>query len=179
MRVYVREAADVALQVIKHGWWDMHTDAGQLGVWCNEAPPTGVWLAAGRGIVMGGPEGNVVLCTDVPEELFREMEAQEGTRQLTEEEARELCGGGPGAADMEYQRMGYAIIPAEVLNRQGKPQVYDHDYAGCSRKDLVRGAEKWEAGGVPDKAREMRAAMEFFDKIGWLTPVKAREEGAS
>jgi hypothetical protein len=65
-----------------------------------------------------------------------------------------------------------------VLNRIGKPQVYDHFYAGLSRRELLRSAEEWENSGDVasyQHAQEMRGAIAFFDRIGWLTPLKVRE----
>jgi hypothetical protein len=83
--------------------------------------------------------------------------------------------------DELQHRSGYrlALIPAEELNRLGKPQVYNHDYADCSRRDLVKAIERWEADGSvrsDQRANEMREAMAFFDSIGWLTPLRPREE---
>ena len=83
------------------------------------------------------------------------------------------------------------LIPAEALNGVGRPQVYDHVWysaAGWSRRGLLQAARKWEAhasaSGTPAdsaaamlrQAQGMRDAIAFFDSIGWLTPVKAKEE---
>jgi hypothetical protein len=73
--------------------------------------------------------------------------------------------------------MGWAIIPAEVLNRHGRPQLYDHEYADSSRRALLQAVDGWEKAGRPHHAAGMRAAIAFFDRIGWLTPVRLREEG--
>jgi hypothetical protein len=168
MRVYIRVPAAVALELIEDGFRDMHHDQGEVGVWCYGRPPDGI----------EGPEGDTVLCGEVPEEVFREREAQESTQSLTKDEAKRMYAGGPEPEGLEYQRMGYAIIPAEVLIRHGKPRVYDHDYAGSSRRELVQAIRVWEADRPEglSHAQEMRSAVEFFDRIGWLTPLKLREE---
>jgi hypothetical protein len=178
MRVYVNTSAAVALELLEHGFRDIHTVSGQAGVWCDGRPRGGFRPAAGHGVMVGGPLGNTVLCTDVPEDVFREAEFQESTRSLTPEETARAEAGGPDPDDLEYQRMGYAVIPAEVLNRYGKPRLYDHDYAGCSRAELVRDIQTW--GRDPDPAsqktaQEMRDAMAFFDRVGWLAPLRLHE----
>jgi hypothetical protein len=135
-------------------------------------------------VIIGGPEGDTVLYAEVPEEEFRQREFEESTRSLTRDEVaqfdpdKEVDG-------LEYVRMGYAIIPAEILNRHGRPQLYDHEYAGGSRADLFKAINAWEqkepaadpdAQTARDKhVSELRAAMEFFDKVGWQTPLALRE----
>jgi hypothetical protein len=206
VRVYTRTSAAVALELLERGFQDLHTDAGQDGVWCADSPPGDFRPAAGTGVMLGGPEGDTVLCTDVPEDVFRELEMQESTRSLTMEEAVKVREGDPWPEGLEYQSMGYAIIPADTLNRYGRPRLYDHEYAGYSRADLIRatralgedeGGEvtRYEAGPDgdpvyagegpetgPDPAgrrrlvQEMRDAVEFFDRVGWRTPLRLREE---
>jgi hypothetical protein len=107
----------------------------------------------------------VTLCLDVPESVFAEHD-------VTDEIQKE---------------MGYhlALIPAAELNRLGAPRVYDHFYAGSSRRELVQASRMWQEGTEEWKqedeaqrqhAQEMRDAIAFFDRIGWLTPVKLQEE---
>lgn len=168
MRVYIRVPAAVALELLDQDFRDMHVDppaAPDPGVWCDDKPRGGLRAAAGTGVILGGPEGDTVLCTDVPEEVFRDREEQEGTRPLTLEEAERLRQGGPEPEGTEYVRMGYAIIPADVLNRYGRPQLYDHDYSGCSRAELVQAIQAWEQhaadfdyAGSPESRKHAEAA---------------------
>jgi hypothetical protein len=83
-------------------------------------------------------------------------------------------------------------LDCEFAVKLGKPRVYDHDYAGCSRRDLLRSAwtseghAEYAAGFDPEghaaqikaHAQKMRDAIEFFDHIGWLTPLRLREQAA-
>jgi hypothetical protein len=76
--------------------------------------------------------------------------------------------------------MGYAIIPAEVLNQYGRPQVYLHEFATDSRAELLRAILGWEQGDEGDQefARAMRRAVDFLDRSGWRTPLRIQEEGS-
>jgi hypothetical protein len=77
----------------------------------------GVWVTdrpGGRDERFAGP---VTLYQDVPDDEYRRYEVVED-------------GGGPG-----YR---LSLIPAAALNRLGKPAVYDHAFAGCSRRELLR-----------------------------------------
>ena len=47
---------------------------------------------------MGGPQGDTTLCLEVPEDLFREREAQESTRPLTADEEKQIESGWPEPA---------------------------------------------------------------------------------
>jgi hypothetical protein len=183
MRVYIRVSAEVALKLLAEGFSDVHHDAGRDGIWCDDRPRGGIRAAPGRGVLVGGgPEGDTVLCAEVPEEIFQELEAQVSTWSLTAEEF-ERCRQNPGwePEGMEYQRMGYAVIPAATLNQHGRPRLFDHDYLGeGDRRYLVRAAEAWEsaAGYEPDyapKAKELRDAIAFLDQVGWQTPLRLRE----
>jgi hypothetical protein len=77
----------------------------------------GAWLINRALGANEGFEGPVTLCPDVPDEEFRRYEAVED-------------GGGPG------YRM--ALVPAAALNRLGRPAVYDHAFAGRSRRESLR-----------------------------------------
>ncbi len=92
----------------------------------------------------------MILCLDVPDDAFDEHEV--GEREF--------------------------LVPADVLNSLGKPSVYDHEYAGSSRRELLQAAEFWEeTGGVQSfqHGDGMRSAIQFFDEIGWLTPLRLEE----
>jgi hypothetical protein len=105
-----------------------------------------------------GCEGDVVLCIDLSKAAYKRFGLE-----------IELC---------PYK---VAIIPALALNFIGTPQVYDHRFAGMSRRDLVfaaRRAEKRHTESYP-KAEDIRAAIAFFDEIGWLSPLKLQESKAS
>jgi hypothetical protein len=78
----------------------------------------GVCFADRQLDVNDGFEGDVTLCMDAPDEVFERHEVIED-------------GAPPG-----YGRR--ALIPAVVLNQIGKPKVYDHYFAGCSRRDMLR-----------------------------------------
>ena len=82
--------------------------------------------------------------------------------------------------------MGYAVIPADELNRHGRPQVYSHEYAGFSRQKCLQLIQHWEqaeSSGDADAdetrrrlVQQMRDAMDFFDRIGWQAPLCLHEE---
>jgi hypothetical protein len=116
----------------------------------------GVYLADAQLDANDGFEGPVTLCLDVPDDVFQKYEWVE-------------------------DGLGYrhAVIPAEVLNRLPRPQVYDHLFAGCSRRQMVQAIRRREhAGSVGyPSVQDMRDAMAFFDRIGWLTPVRLSEGG--
>jgi hypothetical protein len=123
--------------------------------WYTEFGLRGVYLSGAPLDANDGFSGDVVLCLDVPDEvLARYNVADEATPAV------------------------FALVPAGELNKLGKPRVYDHDLAGLSRRELlhaIRGMEDRGRGGRK-RAREMRAALAFFDKIGWLTPLRLQEE---
>jgi hypothetical protein len=117
----------------------------------------GVWLGDIQRGSGAGFDGDVTLCMEVPENQFEQYEASEPSRGCRE-----------------------ALIPADVLNRLCKPLIYDHSYAGCTRRELVKTAESLEQEGDADdpNVNAIRAAIEFFDEIGWLTPVKLQEQAS-
>jgi hypothetical protein len=78
--------------------------------------------------------------------------------------------------DTDYR---LAIVPAAVLNRFGRPLVYDAFCAGSSRAEILRILRLYEENPHPlgePGAREMRDAIAFFDRIGWSTPLKLHEQ---
>jgi hypothetical protein len=180
MRVWVRVRADVALRLLdQQHWEDLHTDLGRDGLWCDDRPRgCGLRDAPGRGVIMGGgTEGATLLCTDIPEDVYREREIVEGTRPLTAEEAKQMTEGGPEPENMEYQNMGYAIIPAEVLNQFGPPRLWGHEHTGSSRKELLDAIALWEKrGDTPEMVKELQDAVAFHDQVGWTTPLCLREQ---
>lgn len=92
MRVYINTTEETAIRLLKHQRWeDLHTDLGMRGLWCEDRPRGPFRKASGAGVVMGmGPEGDVVLCADLPEEVFRGLEVSEGVRSLTDEESKRV-----------------------------------------------------------------------------------------
>jgi hypothetical protein len=180
IRVFTRTPADVALRLLERGGWeDLHADGGEVGVWCDDAPRAGLRAASGRGVMVAGPDGNTTLCTDLPAGIFRARERQESTRSLTAEEFARFEKDGVWPDGLEYQYMGYAIIPADVLNQYGPPRLWDHEYSGMSRKELLDAAARWgqeHSPGCQEKAKELRAAVAFFDRVGWSTALCLTEE---
>jgi hypothetical protein len=63
-----------------------------------------------------------------------------------------------------------------VLNRHGRVQVYDHEFARHSRRELLQYL-KLQSEDHPT-AQRVRRAMKFFDKIGWVTPLKLKEQAS-
>jgi hypothetical protein len=186
IRLYIRVTSVSALKMMADGFWDIHSDLGEEGVFCEDRPRHGFRAAAGQGLMICGPEGDTVLCVDVPDEVFHEREVCEGTRGLTEEEVAQFNKDGSFPEGLEMQHMGHALIPAAILNQYGRPRLYDHEYAGASRRELLQSIRRWELKepsenddaeqGRQRHIQEMRDAIVFFDKIGWLTPLRFTEE---
>jgi hypothetical protein len=151
-RVYVTTTITQTREFLRDGFTDLHAFVGSAGVWVGGAP-----LNENDGF-----GGDVVLALSVPEEVFERYEWSETDPADPYRET--------------WVRTGRALIPAEVLNGFGRPEIYDHDYAGGTRRQLVRNARTWEEAGANEKAAELRAAVAFFDEIGWLTPLRVREE---
>ena len=150
MRLYFTTTVARADSIFQDGFSDLYEEGGISGVWFADRP-----LDANDGF-----DGDVVLCLELPAEEFT-------LHEWVEDE------GGPG-----YR---YALAPSATLNRFGPPKVYDHTYAGSSRRELVQAIRMWEEADRPEaraRAQEMRNAMEFFDRIGWLTPLRLRENSA-
>jgi hypothetical protein len=151
MRVYLTTTVATADAIFRDGWTNLHEDCGKVGVHLADAQ-----LGPNDGFC-----GPLTLCLDVPEDMFRRYEVEE--------------------AGLGYR---YAIVPAEALNGLGvKPQVYDHEYAGESRRDFLQAIRAWDRAGkrqgdleIRKHVQQMRDAFDFFDRIGWLTPVKLSEQ---
>jgi hypothetical protein len=103
-----------------------------------------------------GFTGEVTICLEIPDDVFSRWEWVE---------------------DGEGLGFRLSLIPADVLKQLGKPQIYDDEFAGISRRDMVQAIKRWEQQGDWQPAQQLREAMEFFDRIGWLTPVKIQEQG--
>jgi hypothetical protein len=122
---------------------------------CAEFGREGVYWSDSPLGAADGFDGEVVLSLDVSDELFQGWDVPD---ELT-----------PGRL---------ALIPAEVLNRIGKPQVHDHQFAGSWRREEVQAIQSSEAAdSVAGRraAKAMRDAKAFFDRIGWLRPVSPQE----
>jgi hypothetical protein len=119
---------------------------------CNEFGWTGVYLATTAPGASDGFQSDVTLWLDIPEEIFEHYECH----------------------DELQAAWGYrlALIPAPELNRHGPVRIYDHKYAGFSRREMLIAIR----ANHPE-AREMRRALEFFDRIGW--PLKPKEQPES
>lgn len=150
MRVYFTTTYEITKRIFEQGFWDMHTD---------EADRKGVWFAAEPLGANDGFEGDVVLCTEVPDDTFAKYKVDDPAHSWLD-----------------------ALIPASVLNEIGKPQVYDHPFAGMGRGELLKAEKLREEEGSVDSfldADKFRAASKFFDEIGWQTPLILREQGTS
>jgi hypothetical protein len=162
MRVFITCSVPDARQILSTGFADWYDFGGRRGVWVGSRPLD----------VDDGFRGDVVLAVDVPDEVFTSRERIERPD------------------DADGFRSGRALVPAAVLNRHGPARIYDHDYFGPSRRELVRSLRRWEehadsldpvlradeAGPVRRHIASMRVAIAFFDEIGWLTPLRAQEE---
>jgi hypothetical protein len=149
MRAYFTTTAARTRAILRHGFVDLYEQWGRRGVYFATRP-----LRINEGF-----KGNVTLCLEIPDRLLEEHDV----------------------TDTLIEQCGYrlALVPAAALNRLGKPQVYDHAYASCSRRDLVRICKAIEETGsdsAQKHARQMRDAIAFFDEIGWLTPIQLQEE---
>jgi hypothetical protein len=149
MRTYLTTTVAQAEAIFREGWADTHEEFGRNGVYLSTVP-----LDANDGF-----DGNVTLCLEVPDDTFGEYEV---TDELQ--------------AQAGY-RLG--LVPAAALNQLEAPKVYDHAYAGSSRKEMLDAIRAWESANSKSahaNAQEMRDAIDFFDRIGWLTPIKLQEE---
>jgi hypothetical protein len=148
MRVYFTTTVATAEAILLERFTDLH---GEFGM-------EGVYFASKQLDINDGFEGEVTLCVDVPDATMQQYDDSD--------------------TDRSYR---LALIPAEVLNRLSPPQIYDHIYAGASRREILQSIQKWQQDADPSTqrhAQEMREAINFFDHIGWLTPLKLKEEKA-
>ena len=183
MRIYIPMTEAAALKALVVGFCDTPCNRG-AGVWCEERPRKMKRAAVRQGALFGGPEGAVLLCTDVPEGVFRDLEAQEGVRALAPDGFARSDKDEAVPEGIGCRRGGFAVIPAAVLNRFGRPKVYDHEFLGASRAGLLGSIRSWEATESFQSGNEsarlhvqsMCAAITFLDAVGWQTPVRLREE---
>jgi hypothetical protein len=163
MRVYITTTIPRAKELLSTGFRDLYEFGDAEGVWVGSQPLD----------INDGFEGDVVLAMTIPVEVFNDHE-------LLEHDPA-------GEAGVREVRSGRALIPASTLNRYGPAQIYSHEYTGASRRQLLQSVQFWvQAAEIePDPrcaeqkrlhAGGIRTAIEFFDEIGWLTPLKVNEE---
>lgn len=115
----------------------------------------GVYLWAEPQDASEASDAEVTLCLDVPNE------------EMACYEARVSASGRPAA-----------YVPAEVLNRLGRPRVYAHAlFTGWSRRELlqlIRRREAFGQDGYPS-AQDMRDAIRLFDLVGWRSAVRLQD----
>jgi hypothetical protein len=150
MRCYYTTTVDRFETILEEGFKDLYSEFGMRGVYFSTIP-----LEANDGF-----EGDVTICLDVPQVIFDTFDV----------------------TDTMQEKCGYrlALVPAVELNMLGTPQVYDHTFSGSSRVMLMKSIRNWEQSDSKvgrEHGARMRAAVEFFDRIGWLTPIKVREQG--
>jgi hypothetical protein len=153
--------------ILRDGWTDRDSLRGVHGVHLSDCP-----LDYRHGFF-----DPVVLCLEVAEDAFERYEQVNEKRP-----APKYVPGIPFLPlDEPPGAYRYAIIPAAVLNQIGKPQLYDHEYARCSRKEVLLAIRDWEGRTEPEAltlVRSMRDSLEFLDRHGWRTPLRVREEKA-
>jgi hypothetical protein len=104
---------------------------------------TGVWFSDEPCSIQADAKGQCVLSIQIAEEVFAEYEWFE-----------------------KSQLYRQSLIPAAIANRYGPAKLYYHDYQGFSRQDLLETAESFEKAEFPSP--EIRKAIEFFDRFGYL-----------
>lgn len=151
MRVYITTSAAAALRTVREGFDDFHDYGTARGVWAEDRPPQRCPDHCAE------EDAPAVFTLDVPESLF---------------ERHELT------ADGDPTRR--AMLPAEQLNRCGRPLVYDHSLIWFDRREVVGWIRnvKHEAGLMeesdPEEALRLyqwvdshRLLMELLDEVGW------------
>ncbi len=106
----------------------------------------GVWLSeveldANDGVACG----DTVLMVDVPDKIAAKYELQ----------------------NHEYVVSIY-LIPADVLNQAGRPQIVSDDWAGQSRESILEYAASIEQFGKGTEAERLRARIPFLERQGLL-----------
>jgi hypothetical protein len=150
MRGYLTTTVATVDAIFRDGFVDLYEFGGVRGV----------WLADHQLGINDGFEGPVTICLEVPNAVFERHEW------------------------VEEHPASYrlSLIPAAILNGLGKPQVYDHLFAGAFRVQVIRAIRRREQAGITGGSpslQDLRDAIAFLDRIGWLTPVKVQEEAAS
>lgn len=169
MRAFITVSEDQARQVLNNGFTDLYSLGDRHGVYADDRP---------LGDALGF-ERDVELLVEVPSEVFQQYRAPFISVEVPSEVFQQY-----GAIQHGTRR---ALIPAEVLNRHRPVRIYNHACAGMSRKQLLSMCRKSEEEGPAENrkeyrdvkefiAKEARDTIEFFDEIGWLTPVKLQEQ---
>ena len=110
--------------------------------------PAGVLMANRALDALDHVKGDCVLCIDIPDAAIAKYENVE--------------------ADRGYREW---IIPAAVVNNYGPPTVHQHDWQGVSREGIEKAARRRERFGDDynrQYAEQIRRAIEFFDRFGWI-----------
>jgi hypothetical protein len=165
MRVFVTVPDATADTILLDGWTDRDSLRGVNGVHLSDCP-----LDYRHGFFDA-----VVLYQEVPEDMFERHE-----RVDEKPPEQKYVPGIPFLPlDEPPGPYRYAIIPAAVLNQIGKPQLFDHEYARCSRKEVLEAIRDWDGRTHPQAlalVRSMRDSLEFLDRHGWRTPLRVQEE---
>jgi hypothetical protein len=146
LRVYSNTTIPGMREILKSGFRDVHSFGDAKGVYVGRKP-----LDANDGF-----SGDIVLCLNIPDDIFEENEEIE-------------C-----PEDSPERRTGRSLIPAEILNQYGPAQVYSHAFSGCSRRDLLHLISHSDG----PRATELQDAFDLFEEIGWMTPVSVKESGS-
>jgi hypothetical protein len=135
-------------EIFAEGFRDLHEEFGRKGVYVSTQQ-----LDASDGF-----EGAVTLCLDMPDDVLAQYDVTDDLQKAS----------------------GYhiALVPAEVLHGLGKPAVYDHEWAGPNRRDLVQAIRRLEQ---PLKSGETPQGIDWErDESGeiysWMKP---DQEGAT
>jgi hypothetical protein len=156
MRVYLNADYKTALRMIEVGICKQdERSAGLQGL-----EPVGVRVADRRIDINECTPGEVILCMEVPAELFSKTEIID-----------------------EMQGYRESFIPWKDLDELERPKVYDCVFGfeapeHVSRAELVKAKKLWEDEGHPEHAKTIDNAIKFFDEIGWQTPLALRDPAA-
>jgi hypothetical protein len=150
MRVFVTTTVQIARETLKNGFTGRYSLGEHSGVYVGERVLD----------IKDGFDGQVTLCVNIPVGVFNCHEEIEGEPDSSHE-----------------IRTGRALIPAAVLNQFDPPQLYDHEYAGLSRRELLQAIDR-APFGEPSPRKAMKEAFDFFEEVGWMAPVRLQEEQA-
>jgi hypothetical protein len=154
MQVYHRtyEAEKILTEGFQARTGHQLTANAATGVWFSDMPLEGNEGAHGN----KGASGDTLLTLEIPAKVLSKYEI---------------------AADGNPYREW--LIPARIADGYGPPKIHDHDYAGSTPEELRQAGMRWEGFGgeaAAKKASEIRKAVAFFDKFGWLEPAKQKAE---
>jgi hypothetical protein len=133
--------------------------ANGFGEWCSYDGQPAVLVELKPTDGPEGHEGEVILVTEIPVEVFNEYEVV-----------------GPAPGGTYDDRSGYSFVPPDVLNRYGRPRVYGHLQVGSSRRELVGLIQDLANAGRKEHAAQMREVLAFYDELGWQTLLKVKEQ---